>query len=372
MRTRTKNAIVFAVGGALLASGLAYAAKHRKVADLSTHAIDAIPGGALVVATADLAALRASPVGAPFLKQGREVPGLGKVRDVCGFDPMDTLDEAALAVPAAGDTGDFGVAATGRVDPDAILACAGKIIEARGGKPIITTIGTFRSVHDATMPATGGEIAVRKGGPLLLGGGAYLRAMVDAVEGRVPTAKSSLAHAALGKELGDAASVRVTFVLTPEQRRTLLEELGSSSVANPASSVVAAGAGARIGSDVALHAVVATNDPAAATKLAAGLDEARLAKVDDYSFQLVGFGELFKSVKISVDGELVHLRVTMPADHASVLLDRAMKLGGLRHPMPSDNPVKLGPPGAASATAAPSARVPTPDDVIGKPDAGKR
>src|SRR5437773_541082 len=95
---------------------------------LRGRALDAIPSGALLLATADLAALRASPVGAPFLHEGREIPGLGKVRDVCGFDPIDTLTEVALAIPAAGDAGEFGLSAAGDVDADALVACASKVI----------------------------------------------------------------------------------------------------------------------------------------------------------------------------------------------------------------------------------------------------
>ena len=107
MQTRTRNAIVFGVAAALAAAGLTAVARLRGAADPGGHALDAIPSGALLVATADLAALRGSPAGAPFLREGREIPGLGKVKDVCGFDPMDTLTEVAVAIPAAGEAGEL-------------------------------------------------------------------------------------------------------------------------------------------------------------------------------------------------------------------------------------------------------------------------
>jgi len=94
VQTRTRNAIAFTLAAAVAAAGLGVIARARKAPDLSGHALDAIPAGAFLVATADLAALRASPAGAPFLREGRTIPGLGKVRDVCGFDPLDTLTEA--------------------------------------------------------------------------------------------------------------------------------------------------------------------------------------------------------------------------------------------------------------------------------------
>src|SRR5688572_2048817 len=116
-----------------MGAGLIWAAKQRSSADLRARALDSIPNGALLVATADLDTLRASPSFAPLLREGREIPGLGKVREVCGFDPMDTLHELAVAIPAAGEEGDFGIVAAGVVDDEALVACASKVIEARGG-----------------------------------------------------------------------------------------------------------------------------------------------------------------------------------------------------------------------------------------------
>ena len=84
---------------------------------------------------------------------------------MCGFDPMDTLSEVAIAIPAAGDAGEFGLVATGAVDDEALLACASKVIDARGGHAVTTSVGSFRSVRDAALSTNGGEIAVRKGGP---------------------------------------------------------------------------------------------------------------------------------------------------------------------------------------------------------------
>ncbi len=45
---------------------------------------------------------------------------MGKVRDVCGFDPMDTLHEVALAIPPRATPARFGVVAASAVDDEAI------------------------------------------------------------------------------------------------------------------------------------------------------------------------------------------------------------------------------------------------------------
>jgi hypothetical protein len=357
VKTRTRNAIAVAAGLSVIAAGLVWMSAQRGALDLRFRALDAVPSGALLVAVGDLAALRGSPLGGPFLREGREIPGLGKVREVCGFDPLDTLSELALAIPAAGDEGDFGLVAAGDVQDEALLACAAKVIEARDGRPVITSIGTFRAVRDATLPASGGEIAVRKGGPVLLGAGAYLRAMIDAVEGRTPTIRSSLAHSHLARGIGGAA-VRITVVLTPDQRRTLDEELKTASGSARGSSIVAGALGVELGPSISLHGVILCDSAGACRDLAGSLQTAKDARAGDMGTRIVGFGAMLDQMQIEAKGEEVHARVTVPADEAQKLLERLVALRGMRHPMPRDAP------GQPRDKEPPRAVDPPPDEVI--------
>jgi hypothetical protein len=382
--TRTRNALVLLAIAAVCGAGLVWVAKQRQGAELRGRSLDAIPSGALLVATADLTALRASPVGAPFLREGREIPGLGKVRDVCGFDPIDTLTEFALAIPAAGDTGEFGLSAAGDVDAEALLSCAAKVIEARGGRPVITSIGSFRSVRDVAAGASSGEIAVRRGGPLLLGGGAYLRAMIDAADSRTPSIRSSVAHTRLAGEIG-GASVRVTVVLTPDQRKALAEELtNSGETGSPATSIAAGALGAKLGPSVELHAVIACDSEAAAKSLAVTLKTARDDRASDFATRLVGWSAVLEQLQIEPKGLLIHARVSVPADQAVPLAERLVTLRSFRHPMPEEPPTPIQPAPSGSPSAAPpspatSGAAPRPDEVIApsegrpkkkKPDGG--
>jgi hypothetical protein len=368
VQTRTRNAIVLAVTGAAIAAALASVARTQKTPVLRPQIEGAIPSGALLVATADLAALKSSPVGAPFLREGREIQGLGKVRDVCGFDPIDALTEAAIAIPSAGDAGEFGLVAVGTVDDEAVIGCASKVISARGGNPVVTTIGSFRSVRDATLAVSGGEIAARKGGPLLLGAGTYLRSMIDAADGRTPTIRSSRAHAALGREIaGD--SVRVTVVLSHDQRRTLVEELSANGEkGSPMASIAGGALGVKIGPTVAVHGLVSCDDAAACERLAGAIGKARDARAGDPLLRLVGVGALLEKIAIEPRGELVHARVEMPAEQAALLAERLLSLRGAgrrppqeetpaRRPLPPDEVIKATPTATAtpSATVAPSA-----------------
>ena len=358
VQKRTRYALAFGAAAAVAAGGLGLYYSRRARPDLAGRSLDAIPAGALLVATADLAALRASPVGAPFLREGREIPGVGKVRDVCGFDPVDTITEVALAIPAAGDTGEFGLVASGAVDADALIACASKVIDARGGHAVTTTLGSFRSVRDAAPASTGGEIAVRKGGPLLLGAGSYLRAMIDAADGQAPSIRTSVAHGFLAREVGNA-SIRVTVVLSPTLRRTLTDELARNDAAgSPAGSIVAGALGVDLGPSVGLHVVLSCESAFACARLADSLSSARDARVADVGTRIMGFSEVLQRIKITAEGEQVHARVDVPADQATVLAERLVALRGMRHPMPRDEP------------AEPRAPALPPDEVIKSPRAG--
>jgi hypothetical protein len=353
VQTRTRNALVFGAAAAAAAAGLFAIERSRRPLDLSPKVLDAVPAGALLVATADLEALRASPTGAgALLLKDREIPGLGKVRDVCGFDPLDTLTEAAIAIPATGDAGEFGLVATGPVDAEALLACASKVIDARGGRAVTSTLGSFRAVRDASLTSTAGEIAVRRGGPLLLGAGPYLLAMIDAADGRAPTIRSSAAHTFLARAVG-GGQIRVTAVLSPEQRRVVADELESGGAGG--ATIQAAALGVTLGPNIGLHAVLSCD--ASCGSVARRLAEVRDARAQDRGV----FAAILQGLRIDPEGELVHARVDIPAEQAITLVSRLLALRGHRS-LPPDHPPLPGP------SAAPP---PAPDEIL-KPDAGRR
>lgn len=370
MKTRTRNAIALVAGLSVITAGLVWIGRGRTDLDLSPRALDAVPNGALLVASADLNALRASALGGPFFGDGREIPGLGKVREVCGIDPLDTLREIALAIPAAGDEGDFGLVAAGEAQDDALIACASKVIEARGGTPVVTSIGTFRTVRDSSLVGSGGEIAVRKGGPVLLGAGTYLRAMIDAAEGRGPTVRASRAHSLLSKAIGNA-EVRVTVVLTPEQRKTLETELREASGAAPdspgakppGSSILAGGLGVELGPQVKLHGVILCDSAAACAELAGSLKTARDARAADPATRLVGFGAVLEDMQIEARGDQIHARVEVPEAEAKKLVERLLVLRGMRHPVQTPTEETPSPPKPPVEPPSPSSTA-APDEVI--------
>lgn len=378
MQTRTKNALAALLLVATI--GLAVFAIRRGQAPsspaLASRALDAVPAGALLVAVADLDALRSSPIGPQLLSRDRDIPGLGKVRDVCGLDPMERVREIAVVVPAGGEEGDFGLVASGDVPDEEILACAAKVIEKRGGRPVITNVGSFRTVRDGTMILTGGEIAVKKGGPILLGAGSYLRAMIDASDGKVQSVRSSVAHARLAETVAGAA-VRATIVLTPKQREDLAQSLAEDGGPAAAASIVAGAVGISVGQTIKARAVIACSDASACASLAAILTKTRDARAGDFATKLVGFSKVLEATQIQAQGESVQIGVELPADEALTLFDRLLVLRGTRHPMPSESTGRPLPSGAPEAPppadgGAPDAMAfPPPDEVLtAKGDAG--
>ncbi|TKC99890.1 hypothetical protein [Polyangium fumosum] len=367
MQTRTRNALVFAAAAVVVVAAVAWVWQRREMARPLPATLDAIPEGALLVATADLGALRRSDAFAPLLSETREIPGLGKVRDVCGFDPMAGLTELGVAVPSSGGDGDFGLVASGAIDPDALLACASKVIEARGGRSVVNPIGAFRTVRDASQSTSGAEIAVREGGPILLGAGSYLRAMIDAAEGRVPSARADGDHTKLAAEAGPGA-LRVTVVLTPEQRRTLLEEIAlSGAQGSPAASVVGLGLSVTIGERVGLSGVVACDAAAPCADLARIFEGKRTAQSGDPLVRLMGLGPILERLQIGAEGPRISARVDMSTDEATELVTRviALRAAAARQRGPvEEEPLAPAPPRPPPPSASSEGSTPPPAPAL--------
>jgi hypothetical protein len=173
-----------------------------------------------------------------------------------------------------------------------------------------------------------------------------------------------MAHSLLLRAIGNA-EVRVTVVLTPEQRRTLEAELreasggaptpgGAPSEKPPGTSIVAGAVGVELGPQVRLHGVILCDSAAACSELAGSLKVARDARAADPATRLVGFGAVLEDMQIEARGDQIHARVEVPEADAKKLLERLLVLRGIRHPVQSSTPER--PRGEAPA--------PSPDEVI--------
>jgi hypothetical protein len=190
-------------------------------------ALSALPRGASLAVSLDFRRIRETELGSVLTEGGRVLPGVGSLSDVCGFDPTEQIREVALAQRDS----DLGVVATGKFERARIVKCAAQVIARRGGEPTTSEIDSFATVRDRR--GEGAEIAVRDGGPVLIGDGRTLREMIDTVEGKAESMLGDDAHATLRRAVGPGAAV-ATFVARPNWLARFLEpdEIERSALAN--------------------------------------------------------------------------------------------------------------------------------------------
>ncbi|MEZ4295894.1 MAG: hypothetical protein R3B70_13040 [Polyangiaceae bacterium] len=311
MQTRTKNALAALV---LAAAGPRHLRAHAgSPGDLLRSPPSTVPQGAFVVAVA--VSTRSKDVDRPQApQQQREIPGLGKVRDVCGIDPIEHVREARLRHPRRRREGDFGIVASGDLPDDDLLACASKVIEQRGGRPVIANVGSFRTVRDATMVLSGAEIAspVKKGGPILFGAGAYLRRDDRRRRRSHPLrARLGIAYSRLSEQIR-GTTLRATVVLPhrsgspsladkrgpPAPRRSSRARSAPPSVrTSPSTPSSPAGAGC------AGWRRCCTKGPRRARR---------------HGTRIAGFSKVLEGIQIRAEGETVQITAEIPADEAAV------------------------------------------------------
>ncbi len=197
------------LGAVALAIGVMLRSESDRPQEPAPRAVDAVPAGAGFVLTIDVARLRETELGRSLLSAGRELPGVGRLDAICGFDPSESVREIAIASPSVSP--ELGIVAIGDFSAERIAGCAEAVVRRRGGTPVTTSIDEFTTVRD--RGGTAGEIAVRAGGPALLGGGHYLRDMIDASAGKAPSFARDDTHRELRRRLGEDAALLASWQL---------------------------------------------------------------------------------------------------------------------------------------------------------------
>jgi hypothetical protein len=293
--------------------------------------LDSVPRDAWLVATIDVAALRASPLAGPILGAGEKtpIPGLGPLLARCGFDPVARLREVVVTSPENGERGDFGVAFSGDFTKDELSRCAENVIRARGGSPAASTRGGFTLVED-TADALHGRLAYREGGPFLVGRGPWLDAMIDATERKADRLRADHTElrAALTGKSGAPPAIVVTALLPAAMRDKLKAELGPElgGEGDKAYAGVLAVSAAGVAVSLGGPGANAANGAASTTELTAELrceaassceevkkliERKRLAFSRDLTVRLIGLGPLLDS--LAVDGHGAALTATARA-----------------------------------------------------------
>ena len=180
--------------------------------------LDLVPANADFIVTVNVNLLRRVAVGRFLTAAGRQLPGLGRLDEVCGFDPTGSIDDLVLALPQGTLPSRPGlelmVAATGKFASPRLADCAERVVRQRGGTPARTPVGTFLTIRDRARPE-GGELALRTGGPVLLASGPSLRELIDVVEHRAPSAREEQLHGPLREAVGADGAIVATWILRP-------------------------------------------------------------------------------------------------------------------------------------------------------------
>ena len=356
----------FALAVALAAAGsLAYAAvMHGPGAG----PFDAIPASSFLVATVDVEALRASPLYAAVFDKDGTTWGLGDLALACGFDPLTRIDELDVAIPEAGDPGEFGLAAHARVTREELVRCAESVAGARGETRKVEEIGHFHFVADDK----GHALAVRDTGPIVVGRAPFVRAMIDAAEQRAPSARSNREHMELRDTLAPSGTrplVLATALLPAELRDRLKREMGaelgiagSNAPMGGVLGVRAAGISLRETDAGMLEAKVELrcDSPGACEEVRKLALAKRLSLSQDLTLRLIGLGPAIDAFDAKVAGSSLSASTRVRASDLGATLERIQKLRG----RPKAPPPPASPPPPRRAAPIP------PDELLPARDAG--
>lgn len=324
---------VFALSGVLFA--LSLRGQHPGGSDKNS-LLAALPEDSFLAATVDMKTLRASPLAAPLTSLGLDRlaggASLQGASATCGFDPAAKIDQLAIALPEAEDTGDFGLAMQGAASRDQLVECAKKVILARGGRPTVAPQGGFTFVDDTSV---GAKLALHEGGPFLLARGPWLTKMVDTVEKKSPSIEQSALHSEVRRALGPAAVV-ITALLPAKLRDRLKREMNAETIGangNAAMAGILAVKAAGIalvpgvaGGTTELTAELRCETPDACTEVKKLIERKREGWSKDMTFRLLGIGPLIDALAIETHDSALRATTRLPADEARRLLEHVIEM----------------------------------------------
>ena len=268
---------------ALAAAGWAFSAHGHAPGttnDSLASPLSLVPPGSAFVLTADVHRLEHAPLGRLLAQRLGHVGGSSQLATLCGFDPLARLDHLMLAVPSAilaaeAHPEDFGIVASGRFSAAEIMHCASAAIRARQSEPIRAQLGSFSSVRDRTQG--GGEVAARDGGLLLVSGGSYFRALLDAAEGNAPKLEHPDTRAAQHADLRHAlapAPLLATWLLGEGWFERVAGDASNARL-SPLRAIRAVGASVDTGNAVHVSVLLDCTDSDGASRISSLLSELR-------------------------------------------------------------------------------------------------
>jgi len=328
--TRKKSAMLLVVA-TLLAVALGLWADRRS---RRPGVVDVLPRNTAVLIELDLPALQKSPFGHGVLQRAMD-----DVRRRCGADPFVGVEHVGVAIPGGSGLGsDLAVVATGHgIRVQATVACAEAMIRERAATPQVLRRGSFTTVQDGSGA---GVLAVRDAGPIVIGSGMWLDAILDVAEGTTPSLRNDPIHDLRRREEKDAL-VTLTYALPWEERARLEPMLPKGATAlTRMSSLVAA---LRIENGSLVIAASADCEQGSCDALSAWIAGARDILARDPRVSILGLEKHLRETSIAAEQTKVRLRAAVPIQTVDAI--------GSALESPSALPPPTMPPGHPSSSA---------------------
>ena len=259
----------------------------------------AIPKDAPLLFTLDLEAPHTDGLRALLFNPAHELAGVGRLQEVCGYDPSPRVKALAVAAfrPSESDPSGpaFAVVAGGDFEMPRLAVCIERLIETRGGRAERHRSGSITLIRD--QHGTDTEIALLDQGLVLVSTRQHLRQLLQALDGEAPNVGDDPTHRSLRAAVGGQAPVIGTLAF----QRGWLTQLFTDEDAerSPLAHLRAAALRLDLGDDVALDALLRCERAADVAPLQRFLNELRgkispalrdqgLAALDRFEFEPQG------------------------------------------------------------------------------------
>lgn len=173
----------------------------------------AIPKNAPLLLTLDLQAPGAKPLRSLLFNPERELAGMGRLRDICGYDPsteIQALTIAALKQERAEQSPAFAIVAAGDFDQPKLAHCVERLLESKGGSAGRQRSGSMTLIRD--QRGSEAEIALLDQGLVLVSDHEHLRQLLQALDGDLPSVGDDATHRSLREALGGRPPLLGTLV----------------------------------------------------------------------------------------------------------------------------------------------------------------
>lgn len=186
----------------------------------------AVPKDAPLLLTLDLEAPRAAALRSLLFGPERELAGIGRLQDVCGYDPSASVQALTIAAlkrtPADTQSPAFAIVAAGEFDQQKLASCVERILQAKGGSAERQRSGSMTLIRDRRGSAA--EIALLDQGLVLVSAREHLRRMLQALDGELPSASDDATHRSLREAIGGRAPLLGTLTFQSGWLQQLLED----------------------------------------------------------------------------------------------------------------------------------------------------